>query len=252
MLSRLYFKLSFNSNSPGSLRSARVVVPLLRGLLHPSSVIDVGCGGGSWLLAFRENGVLELLGVDGRWIDKKVFRLEPELLQYQDLTKSFDVGRRFDLANCLEVAEHLPAEAAPVLVENLVRLAPVVSFSAAIPGQYGLHHVNCQWPEYWTTLFSRHSYRPVSMLGWQIWDNKEVAWWYRQNLMLFASERYLEQHPDLLSRAAPPADIPAHFIHPDCFAFHTDPAVMPLRLVLRALPLAVLSRLRRLTGRRRA
>ena len=77
MLSRLYFKLSFNTNSPGSLQSARVVVPLLMDLLHPSSVIDVGCGGGSWLRAFRENGILESLGIDGRWIDKKVFGSEP-------------------------------------------------------------------------------------------------------------------------------------------------------------------------------
>jgi SAM-dependent methyltransferase len=248
-LSQLYFKTSFNSNSPGSLQSARVIVPLLMELFRPGSVIDIGCGGGSWLQAFQENGVLDLLGVDGPWIDRKVFRLQPELLRHHDLTKPLDVGRRFDLANCLEVAEHLPAEAAPVMVENLVRLAPVVVFSAAIPAQYGIHHVNCQWPEYWTALFERHGYSPISLLRWQIWENAEVAWWYRQNLTIFASQSYLKDHSELLDLDARYRDVPGHVIHPECFAFHADPAVMPLQLVLKALPQEVLSRLRRVFER---
>jgi len=248
MLSHVYFKRSFNTNSPGSLQSARVIVPLLIKLLHPSSVVDVGCGGGSWLQAFHESGVEDLFGVDGPWIDKKVFRLRPDLLQHQDLTKRFELGRRFDLANCLEVAEHLPAEAAPVMVENLVRLAPVVVFSAAVPAQYGLHHVNCQWPEYWTALFNRYRYTPIDVLRWQIWEDGEVSWWYRQNLMLFASQSYLGDHPELLDQAARYRDIPAHVIHPDCFAFHADPAVMPLRLAIKALPRVILSSARRMLG----
>jgi len=251
MSSHLYFKLSFNTNSPGSLQSARVVVPLLNSLFHPASVVDIGCGGGSWLQAFQENGVHDLLGVDGPWIDRKVFRLQPDLLQYHDLTKRLDVGRHFDLVNCLEVVEHLPSEAAPVMVENLVRLAPVVSFAAAIPAQYGSHHINCQWPEYWTGLFLRHDYHPIDILRWQIWTDDDIAWWYRQNLMLYVAQSYLDAHPELLQQAAQYRNIPAHVVHPDCFAFHADPAVMPLRTLLKALPTVVLSTARRVVGRLR-
>jgi SAM-dependent methyltransferase len=250
MLSRLFFKTAFNTNSPGSLLSARAIVPLLIELFRPSSVIDIGCGGGSWLQAFHECGVADLLGVDGPWIDRRVFRLSPELLRYHDLTKPLEVGRRFDLANCLEVVEHLPSEAAPTLVDNLVRLAPVVCFSAAIPAQYGRHHVNCQWPEYWSTLFDRYSYRPIDVLRWRIWDDDEVSWWYRQNLMLFISRDYLNRRPELLDLAARYRDIPAHVIHPACFAYHADPAAMPLQLIVKSLPQVVLSSVRRLLMRR--
>jgi SAM-dependent methyltransferase len=249
MLSKTYFKMSFDTNSPPSLHSARIVVPILMNLVGPSSVIDIGCGGGSWLQAFQENGVKELLGVDGPWISRQVFRLQPDLLHYHDLRKPLKVGRRFGLANCLEVAEHLPASAAPILVDNLVQLAPVISFSAAVPAQYGRHHVNCQWIEYWMDLFAQYDYRPVDVLRRQIWDNPEVSWWYRQNIVLFASRSYLEEHPELLEAEARYRISPSHVIHPDCFAYHANPSMMSPRLLLKSLPLAAVSATQRIIGR---
>lgn len=239
MLKHLYLKSSFNSNSPGSLRSARVVVPIIMQMLHPGSVIDFGCGGGSWLQAFQENGVADLLGIDGPWIDRTVFRLAPELLLHHDLTKHLKIERRFDLASCLEVAEHLPGEVASTLVDNLVALAPVIAFSAAVPAQYGRHHINCQWPEYWVALFGRHHYRPLDVIRWQVWSNREVGWWYRQNLMLYAAPGFLESHgmPDGDRRV--PNGPPLRVIHPDCFSFHADPSVMSLRRYLQRLPQVV-------------
>ncbi|MGH9522534.1 MAG: class I SAM-dependent methyltransferase, partial [Terriglobales bacterium] len=49
---------------PGSLRSAREVVPLLIRMVAPESVVDVGCGTGSWLAAFRESGIYDVMGID--------------------------------------------------------------------------------------------------------------------------------------------------------------------------------------------
>lgn len=212
-------------------------------VVEPVSVIDIGCGGGSWLQAFQENGVRDLQGVDGPWIDQKVFRLAPEQLRYHDLTKPLDMGRRYSLASCVEVAEHLPAEAAPVLVENLVKLAPVVLFSAAVPAQYGIHHVNCQWPEYWTRLFGKFGYLPLDILRWEVWENPEVEWWYRQNILLYASPEFLESHPALQSTT------PRHVINPGCFSFHADPAEISLRHYLKNLPKVLVSSMRRSLGR---
>jgi SAM-dependent methyltransferase len=252
MLSYLYFKSSFNTNSPGSLRSARVLVPLITAMVQPASVIDFGCGGGSWLKAFEENGINDLLGVDGPWIDRKVFRLAPELLRYHDLTKPLEVGRRYDLASCLEVAEHLPAEAAPVLVANLVALAPVVAFSAAVPAQFGKHHVNCQWPEYWAALFDRFNYRPLDVLRWQVWDNSEVAWWYRQNLILYVAPSFIEAHTEF-GKGNPEPERPLRVIHPDCFGYHADPSVVSLRRYMQSFPRVAASSMgravKRLLGR---
>src|SRR4051812_21567636 len=54
----------------GALRSARAVVPALLELLHPSSVVDVGCGLGAWLAVCREMGVQDVLGVDGGYVER--------------------------------------------------------------------------------------------------------------------------------------------------------------------------------------
>jgi hypothetical protein len=49
----------------GAQSSARVIVPLVMELTHPRSVIDVGCGNGSWLSVFNKHGVEDFLSVDG-------------------------------------------------------------------------------------------------------------------------------------------------------------------------------------------
>ena len=65
------------------------------------------------------------------------------LLRY---IQKIDPGTRYELAVCLEVAEHLNESSADNLILQLTNLANRVLFSAAIPGQGGLHHVNEQPP----------------------------------------------------------------------------------------------------------
>src|ERR1700730_3323108 len=55
---------------PGSVRSAREVVPLVLRMLGSRSVIDVGCGRGAWLTVFRELGVTDICGVDGEYVSR--------------------------------------------------------------------------------------------------------------------------------------------------------------------------------------
>ena len=63
--------------------------------------------------------------------------------------------RKFDLAISLEVAEHLKSSSSEDFVQSLTTLAPMILFSAAIPHQGGLHHINEQWLEYWGDLFNK-------------------------------------------------------------------------------------------------
>ena len=94
------------------------------------------------------------------------------------------IDRRFSLAICLEVGEHLPPERAPGFVTDLTRLAPVVLFSAAVPGQGGTNHVNEQWSEYWVALFEAQGWTCRDAVRPWVRTNEDVAWWYRQNLYL--------------------------------------------------------------------
>lgn len=51
---------------------------------------------------------------------------------------------RFDLAISVEVAEHLPKEAAETFIDNLVSLSDEVVFGAAYEHQGGVNHLNEQ------------------------------------------------------------------------------------------------------------
>ncbi len=169
--------------------SAEAIVPIVTNLLTPTSVLDVGCGHGTWLAEFERNGATDILGVDGGHVDPAALDIRADQFQPRDLSVPFDLGRRFDLVVSLEVAEHLPARAAAGFVATLVAHGPAVLFSAAVPFQGGAGHVNEQWPSYWAGLFAEHGYEPHDVVRPVVWDNDRVAFWYAQNTMLYLDGR---------------------------------------------------------------
>src|SRR6516164_4352224 len=88
-----------------SVGSADVVTGLLLELMHPASVVDVGCGTGAWLAASQKRGVADVLGVDGDWVKPEKLLISPNQFLTYDLTKPLQLNRRFDLAISLEVGE---------------------------------------------------------------------------------------------------------------------------------------------------
>jgi SAM-dependent methyltransferase len=179
---------------PGSMQSAREVVPLVLRLLVPRSVIDVGCGRGAWLAVFQELGVTDIRGLDGDYVCRDKLAFPNDCFSAHDLTRPFRLDRSFDLVVSLEVAEHLPADCANAFVVSLTELGPVVLFSAAAPFQGGKHHVNEQWPAYWAERFRSKGYVPVDCLRRRIWLNPKVEWWYAQNVFLYVDQNYLQSH----------------------------------------------------------
>jgi predicted O-linked N-acetylglucosamine transferase (SPINDLY family)/SAM-dependent methyltransferase len=185
----------------GSRASAQVVLPMVLELLHPNvpqSVVDVGCGVGTWLAIFHELGVQEYLGFDGDYVDQNQLQIPPKRFKAWDLKQPLPTEQKFDIAMSLEVAEHLPEACAANFVRSLVQLAPVVLFSAAIPLQGGVDHINEQWPQYWVSLFKDQGYVVVDCLRQAIWHHPDVEPWYAQNLLLFVQEKQLKQYPLLL------------------------------------------------------
>ncbi len=194
----------FEAHLEGSLRSARVVAPILCELIGPSSVVDIGCGCGAWLAALRECGVSRVLGLDGDYVSRSSLLVSPDCFRPANLEEPISLDERFDLALCLEVAEHLPKRAAPILIGSLAKLAPAILFSAAIPLQRGTNHVNEQWPQYWAELFGRFGYKRIDAIRPRIWTDARVEWWYRQNAFLFVREDLVGSYPalDQAERAA--------------------------------------------------
>jgi SAM-dependent methyltransferase len=169
----------------GSFASADIVVPHVLSLFRVSSVLDVGCGVGGWLQVFERHGITDYFGVDGDYIPLEMLKIPAEKFRPMNIANHMNFRRSFDLACSLEVAEHLPAECAEQFVEGLVKAAPVVLFSAAIPCQGGTAHLNEQWPTYWAALFARHGYVAVDCIRPWIYGNQHIDWWYRQNILIF-------------------------------------------------------------------
>jgi SAM-dependent methyltransferase len=202
----------------GSRSSGRVVVPLLKDLVAPKSVLDVGCGVGTWAGVWLASGVEDVLGVDGDYVNTSLLDIPKEKFHVGDLTKPLDLGRRFDLATCFEVAEHIPEASAETLVQTLVKHSDVIAFSAAVPRQGGANHINLQWPSYWAKIFSKFGYRAFDPLRAVIWDNENVEWWYRQNALLFVAET----NP-LAVNLTPPTG-PIDIVHPALLETWARPA----------------------------
>jgi SAM-dependent methyltransferase len=241
--SSLYDREFYAGQSGRSLASARHVVPLVNALLAPRAVLDVGCGLGTWLAAFSEAGVAEVLGIDGEYVDRSALRIARDRFVAADLRRPPPLERGFDLAISLEVAEHLPPEHASAFVRYLGAAAPAILFSAAIPGQGGRDHVNEQWQDYWRAEFAEIGYAAVDAIRPHIWGCQEVAVWYQQNTILYCAPRLLRERPSL---RPVPDGVSLNLVHPALYSVARDRGLMDLGKALKLLPeLAVAAARRR-------
>jgi SAM-dependent methyltransferase len=185
----------FNYQQIGALTSARAVAPLLLRHLKSRSVLDVGCGAGAWVRAYLEAGLGDVVGVDGSYVQPSQLMFSPARFRPIDVARPFQLGRRFDLAQCLEVAEHLDPQASETIVDNLTAHASMVLFSAAPPGQGGEHHINERPYEFWQELFERRGYRVFDFVREHILYRPDVEPWYRYNVMLFVHDDAIASLP---------------------------------------------------------
>jgi SAM-dependent methyltransferase len=206
-MSTPYDRKFFTTIDEGARNSAAAIVALLMQALAPTSVVDVGCGTGIWLATFQAAGVQDVLGLDGAYVDRSALEIAPDRFQPVDLNQPLRLDRTFDLAISLEVAEHLHPDRSESFVEDLLRLAPVVCFSAAVPHQRGVDHINERWQDEWAHMFSAHAYRPVDLVRKRVWSSPDVESWYAQNLLVYVAADS-DLHGD---------DLPLRLVHPRRF-----------------------------------
>jgi hypothetical protein len=209
-----YAKLHGPVSHRRAVRGARKIWPLLKEMLpRVKSAVDVGCGIGSWLSVLNDDGVQDILGIDGDWVNRKNLAIPEECFHSHDLAEPFTFDRKFDLAMSLEVAEHLPQNKAGNYIDSLVALSDFILFSAAVPWQLGIGHVNEQWPEYWEALFKDRGYRVCDVIRGRIWREGTIPVWYRQNLLLYVKEDRLDD----LHLNGVDGSLPLSWIHPVVF-----------------------------------
>lgn len=180
----------YASQVGGSWRSAEIYINHLHTIWSPKSVVDVGCGRGTWLAAWAKRGITRLLGIDGNWNSKEQM-LDPRIqFVATDLDQRINMDSHFDLAMSLEVGEHLKPEVSENFVESISKLADAVLFSAAYVGQGGENHINTRPHSFWAELFFARGYSLFDVFRPVFWSDELVEPWYRQNAFLYVKMKH--------------------------------------------------------------
>ena len=174
----------YNIKSSGD--SATEVFPLIASITKVNSVVDFGCGRGTWLNQACDVGADVVVGLDGTWNADKQINPSIEFLELSDHVKLRK--RTFDLAISLEVFEHLEAEFCDELIETMVCCSGVIVFAGAFPRQGGTDHINEQFPSYWAEKFAAHGYLAYDFFRPKLWGNDKVDRCYQQNMFLYVNK----------------------------------------------------------------
>lgn len=202
----LMTKINYNhSKNLHLLDAPSKIFPMILQKYDPKSILDVGCGLGTWLKVISDCGIDDFLGIDGIEVADDSFLVSKSRFQKQNLISHWDLDRKFDLLLCLEVAEHLPSESADSFIQTLTNHSDIIVFSAAVPHQPGQGHINCQWINYWQDLFNKYGYACFDEIRPIIWSKSFPEWWYKQNIFIAkkdvdsGSESRISSmiHPDL-------------------------------------------------------
>ena len=200
-----------------NLKSPEIIVEAILNIIKPKSVVDLGCGIGTFLKVFKQKGVHDILGIDGDWVDKKLlykYIQENEFFE-TNLEEPLNLSKKFDLAISLEVAEHINEEKSDIFINSLTSLSDIIIFSAAFPNQGGQNHLNEQWPDYWNKKFKKFGYEMFDVIRPLIWNESYVQPWYKQNVYLVVNEnskQVLNKFP------LPMMEVGKHnIIHPDYY-----------------------------------
>lgn len=206
-----YDKKFYENNRVESLKSAKVIVPMILEYDNNiKSVVDVGCGTGTWLSEFANYKINDIFGIDGKWVNTDMLLISKQNFISKDLNERFQLNKKYDLAMSLEVAEHIRAENSDIFIDNLCDLSDTILFSAAIPNQFGETHINCNCQDYWVRKFQDRGYTTIDIIRNRIWDNNDVSYWYKQNIFIFKKNSRLYKkdsiynivHPELLQKRA--------------------------------------------------
>jgi SAM-dependent methyltransferase len=110
------------------------------------TVLDVGCGCGFSTKYFEDAGC-DALGVEADKTALKYFQAS-KLIEHDFTRGCAPLAQEFDLAWCCEVVEHVEDKYERFILDAFAH-AKTVAMTHALPGQTGVHHVNCQDSSYW-------------------------------------------------------------------------------------------------------
>lgn len=158
-----------------------------------TSVIDYGCGAGWFLYYLKNEGVVDVMGIEP---NKEIVSVLDDSIKddikFLDLTKQVYIDRKFDVAMNIEVVEHIDKKYSDLVIENITRHTDLLIFSAATPGQGGYGHINEQSFEYWEEKLNKVGFYCDNVgtkhFRGYLKENKAKRW-YVNNISIFNKAR---------------------------------------------------------------
>lgn len=186
-----YNPLHFYSFHENAVRSAGgVISTFLRVFPQAHRYLDVGAGSGAFAAEAQRRG-LQVVAIEYNSYGRRLASKQAVDTRLFDLNLDppAQLEGNFDLAYCLEVAEHLPPALGDRLVEYLAKIAPIVIFTAAHPGQGGTGHINEQPQAYWIARFESSGMGYSTALSRSVAEGLKaegvLAKWLWENAMCF-------------------------------------------------------------------
>jgi SAM-dependent methyltransferase len=171
------------------LKENELITELIYDKFKPKSVVDFGCGSGTYLYFFSKRGVNKLKGFEGSQNAIELALIDEKYIDKCDITKKVELNETYDLCICFEVAEHLPESCVDAFLDNLCSSSATILFTAAPPGQGGRHHVNLKPVQYWIHKFDERHYCYQKSLTDEIKKELDVTIsglaWMKTNIMIF-------------------------------------------------------------------
>lgn len=235
----LYTLNYYRQVGQASERCANEMLPFVVNLISPRSFLELGSGTGSWTRAAARQGIEDYIAVDGNWVQESELVIPKEHFVRHELNMPLDLGRKFDLAISLEVAEHLKESSADQFVETLTSHSDIILFGAATPMQGGTGHINEQWPTYWIDKFERVDYHCFDIIRPKFWGNEFILPYYIQNTFIFIRRDSNVDLAEILHKLH--SDLYADtermmFIHPRQYIGIASMETISARLIMRQTP----------------
>jgi glycosyltransferase involved in cell wall biosynthesis/2-polyprenyl-3-methyl-5-hydroxy-6-metoxy-1,4-benzoquinol methylase len=141
-------RMNFDNIDSEETPFAKRLAKYVKDEINPKTILDIGCGPGTYVYSFRNNGI-DAQGLD---IDDRVHG--KQYLKYQSL---FDItDEKADTVICLEVAEHIEKEREDEVIQKVVSTVQhTLIWTAAAIGQGGIGHINCKDKEEWSEKITK-------------------------------------------------------------------------------------------------
>jgi SAM-dependent methyltransferase len=148
----------YTRNNPHWLRFfGRVADEIVR-LIHPQTVLDVGCAKGFLVESLRDRGV-EAYGFDVS--EYAIREIRPDISQYCWVgSATGGINKNYDLITCIEVCEHLSESDALNAIRQMISHTDTILFSSTPSDFTEATHVNVRPIIDWLRAFAQFSFAP--------------------------------------------------------------------------------------------